>query len=298
MLTQFIRRQLVANFINHHTFFRPILIYHHMNSCYSVNKSFSSIPIKNKHLNELNRQVNSWLQLLNRSGYHTSILQYNLKRAIHTSTFRYRMYSKFIYTLFFDLFVQFFYIEPSSSNPSPNNDQNSDPNKNKNDDDKKLIGYGLAWIVLGYTIITIISMLFPPANKPDVLRYVSWNEFYHQMLAKGEVELIVVKPDLDLVTIYLYEDAVIRGKRAPYRSYHMNIVNVPSFEARLREAEAQLGVKHDQSVQIIYERNQENVWFGLITILAIAAIISYFMRSSSMVKGPLNSNLFVCIVVQ
>lgn len=75
-------------------------------------------------------------------------------------------------------------------------------------------------------------MLFPPANKPDILRYVSWNEFYHQMLAKGEVELIVVKPDLDLVTIYLYEGAVIKGKTAPFRSYHMNIVNVPTFEGR------------------------------------------------------------------
>lgn len=176
----------------------------------------------------------------------------------------------------------------SSSGPNGN-----DPNKNG--DDKKLIGYGLAWIILGYSVITLFSMIFPPANKPDVLRYVSWNEFYHQMLSKGEVELIVVKPDLDLVTIYLYDGAVIRGKNVPFRSYHMNIVNVPTFEARLRDAERRLGIKSDQSVQIIYERNQENIWFGVISLLVVAAVVSFLLRGSPMGKGPLNSNLFVSI---
>lgn len=33
------------------------------------------------------------------------------------------------------------------------------------------------------------------------------------MLAKGEVEQIIVRPDIDIVTIILYEGAVIKGKR-------------------------------------------------------------------------------------
>ena len=86
---------------------------------------------------------------------------------------------------------------------------------------------------------------------------------------------------------------VIDGKKVPFRSYHMNIVNVPTFEARLREAEARLGTKPDQSVQIIYERNQENIWFGIITILAAAALISFLLRGSSMTKSSMSTNLFV-----
>lgn len=170
-----------------------------------------------------------------------------------------------------------------------------DPSKdpNKNNDDRKLIGYGLIWVALLYMIINAISLMFPPANKPDMLRFVSWNEFYHQMLAKGEVELIVVKPDLDLVTIYLYEGAIIRGKRAPHRSYHMNIVNVPSFEKKLRQAEAELGVKSGQSVQLIYERNHESVGLALLSLLALALLVSFLFKSSSISKGPLNTNLFV-----
>lgn len=33
------------------------------------------------------------------------------------------------------------------------------------------------------------------------------------MLAKGEVEQIIVRPDIDIVTIILYEGAVVKGKR-------------------------------------------------------------------------------------
>src|SRR5699024_6795302 len=139
----------------------------------------------------------------------------------HSSTLKCRSYIlSFLLYSCFCLTTSWCTEHPRDRGPSSGNN-NQDPNKNKNnqnDNDKKLISYGLAWIVLGYTIITILSVLFPPANKPDVLRYVSWNEFYHQMLSKGEVELIVVKPDLDLVTIYLYEGAVIRGKTVPFRS--------------------------------------------------------------------------------
>lgn len=45
------------------------------------------------------------------------------------------------------------------------------------------------------------------------MRYISWNEFVHFMLSKGEVEEIIARPDLDIVTIRLYEGAVIKGRK-------------------------------------------------------------------------------------
>lgn len=33
------------------------------------------------------------------------------------------------------------------------------------------------------------------------------------MLAKGEVEEIIARPDLDIVTIKLYEGAIIKGRK-------------------------------------------------------------------------------------
>lgn len=47
----------------------------------------------------------------------------------------------------------------------------------------------------------------------QIIRYVSWNEFVYQMLAKGEVEQIIVRPDIDIVTIILHEGAVIKGRK-------------------------------------------------------------------------------------
>lgn len=51
----------------------------------------------------------------------------------------------------------------------------------------------------------------------------SWNEFVHHMLAKGEVEEVIVRPDVDIVTIILHDGAVIKGKRV------RNIVHLEYF---------------------------------------------------------------------
>lgn len=36
------------------------------------------------------------------------------------------------------------------------------------------------------------------------------------MLAKGEVEEIVVRPDVEIVTIILHDGAIVKGKRVIY----------------------------------------------------------------------------------
>lgn len=41
------------------------------------------------------------------------------------------------------------------------------------------------------------------------------------MLAKGEVEEIIVRPDIDIVTIILYDGAVVKGKRV---RHHKNYI--------------------------------------------------------------------------
>lgn len=45
------------------------------------------------------------------------------------------------------------------------------------------------------------------------VRYVSWNEFLYTMLTKGEVEELIVRPDIEVVTIILHEGAIIKGKK-------------------------------------------------------------------------------------
>jgi spastic paraplegia protein 7 len=39
------------------------------------------------------------------------------------------------------------------------------------------------------------------------------------MLAKGEVEEVIVRPDVDIVTIILYDGAIVKGKRVRNRTH-------------------------------------------------------------------------------
>lgn len=50
-----------------------------------------------------------------------------------------------------------------------------------------LMAKAALWMMTSYIVITLMSLLFPSSNQPEVMRYVSWNEFIHHMLAKGEV---------------------------------------------------------------------------------------------------------------
>ncbi|XP_077502737.1 SPG7 matrix AAA peptidase subunit, paraplegin isoform X3 [Amblyomma americanum] len=172
-------------------------------------------------------------------------------------------------------------------------DHNGKNNKDKDDEESKvsLLAKAAIWMMTAYIVITLMSLLFPTSNQPDVLRYVSWNEFYHQMLAKGEVEEIIVRPELDLVTIYLHDNAIIKGRKAEHKTFHMNIVDVEHFEEKLRMAEKSLGIHADAGVPLVYERNQESTWLLLASLIAVALMILLMFRSGT-IKTPQAMDFF------
>ena len=123
-------------------------------------------------------------------------------------------------------------------------------------------------------------------------RYVSWTEFVHHMLAKGEVAEVIVRPDIDIVTIVLHEGAVIKGRRMEHRTFHMNILDTNKFEEKLRAAEQRLGIPIGLGVPIVYERNTETATRLLISLLAAAILISVFSRMKGF-KSPISMDSFV-----
>ncbi|GIY44777.1 paraplegin [Caerostris extrusa] len=128
-----------------------------------------------------------------------------------------------------------------------------DPNKKPDDDDEKsatTIKY-LLWLTLAYVVVTLFSISFPNSNQPEVVRYVSWHEFVYHMLASGEVEQVVVSPEVDLVTICLHDNAVIKGKLVDHKTYHMKIADIEKFEEKLREAEKNFGVMPGFGVPVV-----------------------------------------------
>ncbi|KAK9882600.1 hypothetical protein WA026_022228 [Henosepilachna vigintioctopunctata] len=172
----------------------------------------------------------------------------------------------------------------------------SDPTNNgkkPNDEDKDKISSLLAkaflWMLTAYMVVAIVSLLFPSSNQPEVVRYVSWNEFLYQMLAKGEVEEIIVRPDIEIVSLVLHDGAVIKGKKADVKVYHMNIVDINKFEDKLREAERRLGIQ--DGVPVIYERSSDTA-AKLLVSLAIAGILVGLLLRSKSIRPPISMDTF------
>ncbi|VVC30093.1 ATPase, AAA-type, core,Peptidase, FtsH,Peptidase M41, FtsH extracellular,Peptidase M41,P-loop containing [Cinara cedri] len=146
-------------------------------------------------------------------------------------------------------------------------------------------------LLTGYMMLYILSLLLPNTSNPEDMRYISWNEFVHLMLAKGEVEEIIARPDLDIVTIKLHEGAIIKGRKVDQRTYHMNIADLERFEQKLREAEGKLGIKPGHGVPVVYDRSLNAP--ELIVFLFFAGILAliYFARPKG-AKSPISLDMF------
>lgn len=102
-----------------------------------------------------------------------------------------------------------------------------------------------------------------------------------------------MRPDIDLVTVHLHEGALVNGKRAEHRTYHMNIVDVDNFETKLRTAEKSLNIRPEHAVPVVYERNDDNSWIIIVSIIAVA-IMSLMMKNGQM-KMPNPTDMLVSI---
>ncbi|XP_075229453.1 mitochondrial inner membrane m-AAA protease component paraplegin-like isoform X2 [Lycorma delicatula] len=142
-----------------------------------------------------------------------------------------------------------------------------------------------------YMLIASISLMISGSNQPENIQFVSWNEFVHHMLAKGEVEEIIVSPDLDVVKIILYEGAIIKDKFVENRIYHMNIVGTNSFEEKLHEAEKRLGIKSGAGVTVIYDRGGDAAG-KVFASLIIAGILLTFVSKARTIKPRISMDSF------
>ncbi|XP_022832758.1 paraplegin [Spodoptera litura] len=166
-------------------------------------------------------------------------------------------------------------------------DKDEQDKKKKNEEMSSLMMKAAFWMFTTCFLI-ILSTLFVPGgenNQNEMIRYVSWNEFVYSMLSKGEVEELIVRPDLEVVTIILHEGAIIKGKRSTHRVFHMNVGDIQRFEEKLRDTEKNLGVK--EGVRVIYDRNG-SVAGKVITTLLIAAVILSFLYSTRSMRMNIN----------
>ncbi|KAK7505199.1 hypothetical protein BaRGS_00003361, partial [Batillaria attramentaria] len=171
-----------------------------------------------------------------------------------------------------------------------------DDDPHKDDKDKEnpnekipLLPRLIFWFWLVFGIYTLLRM--GQGEDSNVFRFISWNEFYHDMLAKGEVEAIIVRPENEAAIIQLYPDAVIKGKRVDTRFYTLKIPDPDNFEDKVRRAEADLGLRPDQGIPIHYQR--QSAWMPVI-FMGIIVIAGFFLlrNLSSKVQLPNPTDMF------
>ncbi|KAJ8687520.1 hypothetical protein QAD02_023314 [Eretmocerus hayati] len=175
------------------------------------------------------------------------------------------------------------------------NEPSSDSNKNskKNDNDKKAAMIKLSILTM-ISYVVLLSLLYSVPSKDggkneESPRFVSWNEFVHQMLVKGEVKQLVVRPELEMVTIVLHDGAIIKGKKSPFRTYSLVLPNASALEEKVRETERTLGIKPENGVPIVYERINNDLAQLVITIgltVLFFAVMSKIFGSTA--KIPTN----------
>lgn len=110
------------------------------------------------------------------------------------------------------------------------------------------------------------------------------------MLSAGEVKEVIVRPEMEMVTIIVHDGAIIKGRRVDSTIYHMAVADVSKFEEKLRSIERDLRIK--EGVPVIYERSSDFASRLFITLALFAIIISLASRMGGL-KTPLSMDSFV-----
>ncbi|XP_055268895.1 paraplegin isoform X2 [Moschus berezovskii] len=113
---------------------------------------------------------------------------------------------------------------------------------------------------------------------------ISWNDFVHEMLAKGEVQRVQVVPESDVVEVYLHPGAVVFGRPRLALMYRMQVANIDKFEEKLRAAEDELNIEGKDRIPVSYKRTGffGNALYALGMTAVGLAILWYVFRLTGM----------------
>ncbi|XP_045746506.1 paraplegin isoform X1 [Mirounga angustirostris] len=132
-----------------------------------------------------------------------------------------------------------------------------------------------------FVIAVIMSLLNALSTSGGSI---SWNDFVHEMLAKGEVQRVQVVPESDVVEVYLHPGAVVFGRPRLALMYRMQVANIDRFEEKLRAAEDALNIEGKDRIPVSYKRTGffGNALYALGMTAVGLAILWYVFRLAGM----------------
>ncbi|VDI79957.1 spastic paraplegia 7 [Mytilus galloprovincialis] len=144
-------------------------------------------------------------------------------------------------------------------------------------------------------LFIMMNMTMPPdpaeTASPYSKIYITWQEFYHDLLLKGEVDRIQVLPNGKYVHVYPHHGAMFKGEPA----FQRYVLTLPDsnykFEEKIREAEKKLGIAPENGVSIHYEKINalEQNMMNLL-ILAVVAILAFSILAGTSKTASSNSS--------
>ncbi|KAH9502682.1 Paraplegin [Bulinus truncatus] len=142
-----------------------------------------------------------------------------------------------------------------------------------------------------FVSVLIIAWILTPSNNDQhsAMKYISWSEFYHNILLKGEVKSIYIhfaskEGGEDIAVIEVHDGAIIKGQPAHGR-YLIKIPKGFNLEEKIRQVEDELNMPLKDRVPIRY--GYPSTWVMLALQLAIAFVLFLFLRQifTSMMKN-------------
>merc|ERR1719336_2710324 len=106
---------------------------------------------------------------------------------------------------------------------------------------------------------------------------IQWNDFYQNLLMKGEVQEIVIHSGVNRATAILHPGAVYQGKVLNTTIVRLVTPQVENMEARIRDAEEKMGIRSGNGISVTYERKSEAMG-RVMGMLLIAGILVMLFR--------------------
>lgn len=237
---------------------------------YFLNSSIGKNPFLRKG-NEtispfIRKEMNAWRQLLVRSNLLMPSLQLN-----HLNDS-----------------IRFFH----SSQPSNQNQQEKGDKEDKDDPNKEdkipMFPRIFIWVTFLFAAYTALRTM--QGADSNLYNFISWNEFYHEMLAKGEVQEVIIRPEAELAVIRLFDGAIIKGRPVTLPLFTMKIPDPYNFEEKIRKAEEELHIKNSDKISVSYHRDSS--WTPLIFMGVIALAVFLFARNMTKVSLPNPTEMF------
>lgn len=165
-----------------------------------------------------------------------------------------------------------------------NPDKEQDQSENEEDNNKNKLNRYMEYMRYLIAGVILLAILMPTSEQQSEKEnnYISWSEFYNNLLLKGEVKSITIhygssEEGEHTAVIYVHDGAVIKGHPTSKKQFLIKIPKGFKFEERIRQVEDQLGLPIEETIPIKCEKM--NSWFRLAGNVVIALIVFSLLRA-------------------